>query len=245
MKIIIKEDQLLKLIKEIKFDPEVKKIQQDLVNKGYDLGKYGPKGDGVDGKAGPLTKSAYEKEYGRKLLINKKENDSGTSFLESNSIIISKGNNSNSWAIVFGGTPSFKYGAKFMYKQGKDILSDVNVVYSDWENSVDDVILKLKKSYPNAYVRSVSGFSKGGLRAYPQVGNYDFVGLIDPSIEGSYTNYNPSGTNTILTWDPRRSWGIKSLKHAMRLLGPNKVIPIKVGHLEQPKEFFSRYKNRL
>lgn len=65
MKYIIKESQYRVLLKEIKYDPDVANIQQILVDKGYDLGNYGPKGDGVDGKFGPLTKLAYEKEFGQ------------------------------------------------------------------------------------------------------------------------------------------------------------------------------------
>jgi hypothetical protein len=161
------------------------------------------------------------------------------------SIILNKGNNSNSWAIIFGGTPSSKYGAKFLYSQGKDILKDKNVAYSIWENSVGFVTETIKRKYPNAKVNSVSGFSKGGLRAYPEVGNYNFVGLIDPSIEGNYLKYDPSGTNTILTWKPDRTWGLKSLNHAMKLLGKNKVVNVDVIHREQPSVFFRKYKNYL
>lgn len=41
-------------------DPQVAKKQQELVDKGYDLGPYGPKGDGVDGIVGPYTQSAMD-----------------------------------------------------------------------------------------------------------------------------------------------------------------------------------------
>lgn len=49
---------------EVVSDPEVAKTQQKLVGLGYDLGPYGPKGDGVDGIVGPYTQAAmdaYEK----------------------------------------------------------------------------------------------------------------------------------------------------------------------------------------
>lgn len=228
----------------MKFSEKVAVVQEYLKSKNYYLGSYGPKKDGVDGKLGKLTRRAMEKEFGRKFPEKNYSSDE-QKVIRKNSLVISKGNSSNSWALVFGGTPSSKYGAEFMYKQGSQILSDKNVVYSDWENSVRSVIETIKKSYPNAEIKSVLGFSKGGLRAYPEVGVFDFIGLIDPSIEGSYFDYNPKGTNTILTYDPRRTWGLKSLKHAMRLLGSEKVVPIEVGHLDQPKEFFNRFKNKL
>lgn len=74
MRYILKESQYRKLIFEISYDSNVEKIQYDLIyNKGYDLGNYGPKGDGVDGKAGRLTKVAFEKEFGKPLEISKLE----------------------------------------------------------------------------------------------------------------------------------------------------------------------------
>ena len=45
-------------------DPKVIELQQLLKSKGYDLGTYGPKGDGIDGIMGPYTqaaKDAYDK----------------------------------------------------------------------------------------------------------------------------------------------------------------------------------------
>lgn len=54
-----------------KYNPESKEevedIQRILIKEGYDLGNFGPKGDGVDGKFGPTTKKSYE-EYMMKEL---------------------------------------------------------------------------------------------------------------------------------------------------------------------------------
>lgn len=41
-------------------DPAVIKVQQELKAKGYDLGPYGPKGDGIDGIIGPYTQAAMD-----------------------------------------------------------------------------------------------------------------------------------------------------------------------------------------
>jgi len=71
MEYLISENQLKFLINEIEYDPEVEKIQKILVKK-YDLGNYGPKNDGVDGKAGPLTRKAYQKEFGKELSLKSK-----------------------------------------------------------------------------------------------------------------------------------------------------------------------------
>lgn len=81
MRYIVTEQQFNFLINEIKFDPKVVKIQQVLVDKGYNLGKYGPNNNGVDGKMGELTKKAYEKEFGKKLKDSEpssKSNDGDT-----------------------------------------------------------------------------------------------------------------------------------------------------------------------
>ncbi len=40
-------------------DPRVGTLQAMLVAEGYDLGKFGPNGDGVDGSAGNVSRSAY------------------------------------------------------------------------------------------------------------------------------------------------------------------------------------------
>jgi murein DD-endopeptidase MepM/ murein hydrolase activator NlpD len=46
------------LILEATSDPEIVKTQEKLRDLGYDLGPYGPKGDGVDGIVGPYTQAA-------------------------------------------------------------------------------------------------------------------------------------------------------------------------------------------
>lgn len=48
------------LILEAISDPKVVKTQEKLRNLGYDLGPYGPAGDGVDGILGPYTQAAMD-----------------------------------------------------------------------------------------------------------------------------------------------------------------------------------------
>lgn len=45
---------------EAQVDPVIIKLQQDLKAKGYDLGSFGPKGDGIDGIMGPYTQAAKD-----------------------------------------------------------------------------------------------------------------------------------------------------------------------------------------
>lgn len=74
MKYILSESQLNLIMEVISYDPNVEKIQRVLIKKGHDLGKFGPNNDGVDGKLGPLTIKALEKQFGIKI----KEKDSPT-----------------------------------------------------------------------------------------------------------------------------------------------------------------------
>mgnify|MGYP003343930776 CR=1 FL=1 len=70
MKIIITSLQYNSLISESLMDssfeisyeknPEVEKIQKELINKNYYIGKFGNDKDGADGKYGPFTKAAHE-----------------------------------------------------------------------------------------------------------------------------------------------------------------------------------------
>lgn len=70
----------------ISYDPNVEKIQRILIKRGYDLGKYGPNNDGVDGKLGPLTRNAIEQEFGIK--IKNKGSDSKEQSSEYGAILV-------------------------------------------------------------------------------------------------------------------------------------------------------------
>jgi len=247
--------------------------QQMLKILGKNLGNFGPKRDGVDGDFGPTSKKALESIVGNtelsssnffKLLelISKddeklKKLTSAENTINSNKekkskggklrgeYIIVKNNNSNNFAVVIGGTPSINYGAKFMKKQAGSYLDNKNVIYSDWENDVDSLIDVLQEQYPQANVKSVTGYSKGGIRAWPSVNKFEFVGLIDPSIEGNYKQVTSVSGDVILTYEKGRTWGSTGLKYAKNLVPKSKHLELNVGHFGHPKEFFSRFSNKL
>ena len=52
--------RVFEIIKEAQADPDVIDLQKQLKALGYDLGTFGPKGDGVDGILGPVTKAALD-----------------------------------------------------------------------------------------------------------------------------------------------------------------------------------------
>ena len=64
MKLVITESQMHKIVRRLNESTKkdkIKKIQQFLVDKGFDLGDFGENEDGVDGDYGNLTKKAVEK----------------------------------------------------------------------------------------------------------------------------------------------------------------------------------------
>jgi len=158
-----------------------------------------------------------------------------------NGLIFVKNNETNNFMVIFGGTPSSQYGAKFM-KNKMPNNKKTNFVFSDWENTISTVEDGLSKTHPGAKINSVVGFSKGGLRAWPLVGVYNFVGLIDPSIEGDYKSYGNSIYNdVVMTYIPNRKWGEKGLNYAINKLG-NNAKPVKgVTHSGMVDDFYSKY----
>lgn len=192
-----------------------------------------------------LKKKNIESEDLSKL-VNSTKDDSTTpgkgTELEKG-LIISKNNDSDDFMVVFGGTPSSRFGAKFMRSKFGDTKSR-NFIFSDWENTIDGVLSKVKEEYPAAKINAVVGFSKGGLRAWPAAGKYSFVGLIDPSIEGNYRSVSsvPKSANVVLTYIPNRGWGMEGLNYAIEKLGQDRSIPVTgMGHSDTPKDFFERF----
>lgn len=149
------------------------------------------------------------------------------------------------FAVVFGGlnyaTPSW------MMSQVPDtLLNSKPFVFAPWGYTVDEIRRRIR----GIKINSVSGFSKGGLRAYPAIQQgFNFVGLIDPSIEGSYSSVQvPSGANVVLVYQKGRNWGAGPLKYSINKLkqsGSNDVFAVGLGHSEIPKFFFNKFGDRL
>jgi hypothetical protein len=149
------------------------------------------------------------------------------------------------FAIIFGGlyyaTPSW-----MKQQVPQELLKSKPFVFAPWQYTIDEIERRIK----GIKIKSVSGFSKGGLRAYPAISNgYSFVGLIDPSIEGSYSNVTiPSNSNVVLVYQKGRTWGSSSLKYAMLKLknsGVKEIFPVSYSHSEIPKLFFQKFGSKL
>jgi hypothetical protein len=148
-------------------------------------------------------------------------------------------------ALVFGGlyyaTPNW-----MMEQVPKSLLRNKPFCFIPWQYTIDEV----KRRIEGIKISSVSGFSKGGLRAYPAIGQgYNFVGLIDPSIEGSYTSVKiPQNSDVVVVYQKGRQWGSSSLKYAINKLkdsGVEDIYSVSLGHSDIPKFFFNKFGDKL
>lgn len=163
-----------------------------------------------------------------------------------NSYIINLNNPSTKKiTLIWGGMPSENYGAKFMEKIGKEFFKNKNVIYSNYQNSMPEVKEILNDNNLGDYkINSVSGFSRGGAEAWKEInGNYDFVGLIDPSTSKTYSNL-PSNVKVVSN---SGNWGYyKNIARNLRNMEKNgDAEKVSTSHLEIPKLFFEKYANQM
>jgi hypothetical protein len=208
--------------------------------------------DKIEDKLDKVIKSKEtEKETEKEISQNKKtENEKITKpTIKSNSYIIDiKNSKSKDFTLIWGGMPSTQYGAKFMRDQAKGYFENKNVIYSNYENSLETLKNVLKNNgIKNFRIKSVSGFSRGGINTWAQLnGSYDFIGLIDPSTPKAYSKL-PSNTKMISRWE---NWGsVPSYQKNIKTMEQNKTslrIPSKTyNHLEMPKIFYEKYSNLM
>lgn len=149
------------------------------------------------------------------------------------------------FAVVFGGL--YETEGEWMEKKvPQELLRLKPFVFAPWESTIESI----KETIPGIKISSISGYSKGGIRAYPALSmGFDFVGLIDPSIEGNYTDVVvPKNSNFVLAYQSKRKWGVSTLSYAINKLkniNPNNVHAVDVGHSEFPEYFFKTFGERL
>jgi peptidoglycan hydrolase-like protein with peptidoglycan-binding domain len=196
-----------------------------------------------------LIDKEFKGEIENKEKSNKKESNTEktTKQINKNSYIINLNNpNSKKITLIWGGMPSENYGAKFMEKIGREFFKNKNVIYSNYQNSILGVKKILEDNNLGDYkINSVSGFSRGGSEAWKEInGNYDFVGLIDPSTSKVYSNL-PNNVKVISNsnnWTGRYA-GIGRLLRQMEKNGDAEKVS--TSHLEIPKLFFEKYSNQM
>jgi hypothetical protein len=149
---------------------------------------------------------------------------------------------SKNWTIIWGGKPSSAYGAIFMEKQAGDSFYNQNVIYADYQFTIDlckSVISKFRKDYK---IVSVYGFSRGGINAWEQIGKVEFVGLIDPLIPKNYnTNFDITKVFMLYNTDVWNRENKERLESVSSYLGKNSK-RLYIPHLEIPKLFFNKYR---
>lgn len=162
-------------------------------------------------------------------------------------LIVTVPNNFNKepFAVVFGGL--YYANPSWMKEQVPvELLNSKPFVFAPWEYTIDEI----KRRVVGIKIKSVSGFSKGGVRAYPALqGGYSFVGLIDPSIEGSYSGVViPNNPSTVLIYQKNRGWGRSTLNYAINKLKNSdckNIFSVSLSHSEIPKFFFKKFGNNL
>jgi|688.fasta_scaffold297072_2 hypothetical protein len=235
---------LIQILTEIYRDPEVIKIQTALKNTNkYDLGKSGPAKDGVDGVYGKLTDIAYRKEYGKPF----KTTNTNANTKNRGRFIISEPNNATdkTVAVVFGGI-SYATPAWMKSQVPKELLNKKTFVFAPHTSSIDEV----QKAIGNKKITSVMGFSAGGHKVWPLAGQYNFVGLIDPSTKISYIDAYPINNKSVVMMFNNSNWTngyphiAEAQKSAAKLMGSN-AIKTSSGHASIPAEFFGKFINKI
>lgn len=151
----------------------------------------------------------------------------------------------NTACVVFGGV---EYATpKWMLDQiPEELQYRKTIVILPYTSTIDHA----KKLLGKTQIKSVIGFSAGGHKVWPLCGEYQFVGLIDPSTKKEYVDsyfindkrvfmmYRPEN------WTGRYDYIGKEQKNAAKLMGGNAIL-VNTGHSKMPSEFFRRFSNYL
>ena len=108
-------------------------------------------------------------------------------------------------------------------------------------------ITQAKRILGKTSIKSILGFSQGGLKAWPASGEYEFVGLIDPTTKEDSLRYHINDKRVHMIYNPSH-WGfpevVKCQKKAAKIMLGNAIL-LNIGHREMPTEFFRRFGNYL
>jgi hypothetical protein len=108
-------------------------------------------------------------------------------------------------------------------------------------------ITQAKRILGKTSIKSVLGFSQGGLKSWPASGEYEFVGLIDPTTKEDSLRYHINDKRVHMIYNPS-NWGfpevIKCQKKAAKIMLGNAIL-LNIGHSKMPAEFFRRFGNYL
>ena len=149
----------------------------------------------------------------------------------------------NTACVVFGGV---EYATpKWMLSQMPQELKDKKTILvlpftSD--------MTQAKRILGKTSIKSVLGFSQGGLKAWPASGEYEFVGLIDPTTKEDSLRYHINDKRVHMIYNPSGWSGfpevVKCQKKAAKIMLGNAIL-LNIGHSKMPSEFFRRFGNYL
>jgi hypothetical protein len=146
----------------------------------------------------------------------------------------------NTACIIFGGidyaTP------KWMLSQVPQGLKYRKIILVlPYTSNIDEA----KRILGKTPIKSVLGFSAGGYKTWPASGEYEFVGLIDPTTKKDSLRYHINDKRVHMIYNPK-NWGfpevVKCQKKAANLMLGNALL-LDIDHREMPKEFFRRFGN--
>ena len=151
----------------------------------------------------------------------------------------------NTACVIFGGvgyaTPKW-----MLDRVPEELQYRKTIVLLPYTSNIDHA----KKLLGKTQIKSVLGFSAGGHKVWPLCGEYQFVGLIDPSTKKEYIDsYFINDKRVFMMYRPD-NWGGglsyigKEQKNASKLMGGNAIL-VNIGHSEIPTEFFRRFSNYL
>ena len=145
--------------------------------------------------------------------------------------------------VVFGGV---KYATpKWMLSQMPQELKDKKTILV---LPYTGDMTQAKRILGKTSIKSVLGFSQGGLKAWPASGEYEFVGLIDPTTKEDSLKYYINDKRVHMIYNPSGWSGfpevVKCQKRAAKIMLGNAIL-LNIGHSKMPAEFFRRFGNYL
>ena len=149
----------------------------------------------------------------------------------------------NTACVVFGGV---KYATpKWMLSQMPQELKDKKTILV---LPYTGDMTQAKRILGKTPIKSVLGFSQGGLKAWPASGEYEFVGLIDPTTKEDSLKYYINDKRVHMIYNPSGWRGfpevVKCQKKAAKIMLGNAIL-LNIGHSKMPAEFFRRFGNYL
>ena len=149
----------------------------------------------------------------------------------------------NTACVVFGGV---KYATpKWMLSQMPQELKDKKTILVLPYTSD---MTQAKRILGKTPIKSVLGFSQGGLKAWSSSGEYEFVGLIDPTTKEDSLRYHINDKRVHMIYNPSGWSGfpevVKCQKRAAKIMLGNAIL-LNIGHSKMPAEFFRRFGNYL